>query len=255
MGGLQKEIPVAFWTFLIGGCALAGLPLVTAGFFSKDLIIWQAWSAQGGHPVFWIAGMAGALLTSLYTFRLIFRVFFGPLGTPVTRRFGYLMTVPLVTLAFFAVVAGYLKAPLLTFLHSALPSTVEARSGGLTETSSEAIAAVVFLAGVYFAYLFHLKNRRLADSLVANPVGSALRQWWFAGWGFDWIYDKVFVQPFVWAANINKSDFVDGFYTGVARLTDLCYRGLSDTQTGRVRWYAAAMAAGSILFLGMVLFL
>ena len=50
MGGLRKELPVAFWTFLAGGCALAGLPFITAGFFSKDLIIWQAWSAQGGHP-------------------------------------------------------------------------------------------------------------------------------------------------------------------------------------------------------------
>ena len=46
MGGLRKELPIAFWTFLAGGCALAGLPFVTAGFFSKDLIIWQAWSAR-----------------------------------------------------------------------------------------------------------------------------------------------------------------------------------------------------------------
>ena len=141
------------------------------------------------------------------------------------------------------------------FPPSALPATVEAHSGGLTETSSEAIAAALFLVGVYFAYLFHLKNRSLADSLVAGRVGSALHEWWFAGWGFDWIYDKVFVQPFVWITNINKSDFIDAFYTGIARLTDLFYRGLSDTQTGRVCWYAAAMAAGSVLFIGMVLFL
>jgi NADH-quinone oxidoreductase subunit L len=45
-----------------------------------------------------------------------------------------------------------------------------------------------------------------------------LHQWWFADWGFDWIYDKVFVQPFIWATQINKSDFVDAFYTGVARV-------------------------------------
>ena len=82
MGGLRKELPVAFWTFLIGGCSLAGLPFITAGFFSKDLIIWEAWSAEQGHPGFWIAGMIGALLTSLYTFRLIFRVFFGPWARP-----------------------------------------------------------------------------------------------------------------------------------------------------------------------------
>ena len=95
----------------------------------------------------------------------------------------------------------------------------------------------------------------MADSLVANSTGRALDQWWFSGWGFDWVYDKAFVQPFVWISQVNKRDFVDSFYTGVARLTDLLYRGLSGTETGRVRWYAAAMAGGSVVFVAVVLFL
>ena len=255
MGGLRKELPVAFWTFLIAGCSLAGLPFITAGFFSKDLIIWGALSAEQGHPGFWIAGIIGALLTSLYTFRLIFRVFFGPLGTPVTKRPGYAMTIPLLILAFLSIVGGYLKQPLLVFLHLVLPPTIEAPTGALTEIHSEAIAAIVFLIGVYFAYLFHLQKRSLADAMVANPVGRALHQWWFSGWGFDWLYDKAFVQPFIRAAEINKSDFIDAFYTGVARLTELFYRGLSETETGRLRWYTMGMAAGSVLFVVMVLFL
>ena len=255
MGGLRKELPVAFWTFLIAGCSLAGLPFITAGFFSKDLIIWGALSAEQGHPGFWIAGIIGALLTSLYTFRLIFRVFFGPLGTPVTKRPGYAMTIPLLILAFLSIVGGYLKQPLFDFLHLVLPPTIEAPTGALTEIHSEAIAAIVFLIGVYFAYLFHLQKRSLADAMVANPVGRALHQWWFSGWGFDWLYDKAFVQPFIRAAEINKSDFIDAFYTGVARLTELFYRGLSETETGRLRWYTMGMAAGSVLFVVMVLFL
>ncbi len=113
----------------------------------------------------------------------------------------------------------------------------------------------MFLIGLYFAYLFHLQKRSLADALIANPVGRTLHEWWFADWGFDWIYDKTLVQPFIWAAQINKSDFVDAFYAGVAGLTELFYRGLSRTETGRVRWYAAGMAIGSVLFLAMVLFL
>ena len=255
MGGLRKELPVAFWTFLIAGCSLAGLPFITAGFFSKDLIIWEAWSANHGHPGFWIAGVFGALLTSLYTFRLIFRVFFGPVSTPVTKRPGYAMTIPLVILAFLSIVAGYLKQPLLGFLDSVLPATIATHTGSLTEIRCEAIVALAFLIGLYFAYLFHLGKRSLSEALVRNPVGSRLHQWWFAGWGFDWIYEKVFVQPFIWAAQTNKSDFVDAFYTGVAQLTELFYRGLSRTQTGRLRWYAAGMAVGSVLFLAMVLFL
>ncbi len=255
MGGLRKELPVAFWTFLIGGCALAGLPFVTAGFFSKDLIIWRTWSAEGGHPAFWIAGMLGALLTALYTFRLIFRVFFGPLGIPVTKRPGYAMKIPLMILALLAIVSGYAKGPLLGFLHSALPETIEGNAGGLTETGSEAIAGVLFLTGLYFAYLFHLQKRNLAEVLLASPVGRALDKWWFAGWGFDWLYDQAFVKPYVWISNVNKSDFVDAFYTGLARISDLTYRWLSSTETGHVRWYAAGMAAGSVLFIAMVLFL
>ncbi len=129
MGGLRKEMPVAFWTFLIAGCSLAGLPFITAGFFSKDLIIWQTWSAERGHPGFWIAGMLGALLTALYIFRVIFRVFFGSLGTPVTKQPGYRMTIPLLILAFLSIVGGYLKNPLLRFLHLALPQTIELMRG------------------------------------------------------------------------------------------------------------------------------
>jgi NADH-quinone oxidoreductase subunit L len=199
--------------------------------------------------------MAGALLTALYIFRLIFRVFFGPLGIPVTKRPGYAMTLPLMLLAFFSVVGGYLKAPILRFLNSALPPAIEARTAGLSEFGSEAIAAGVFLIGIYLAYLFHLQKRSLADSLVANPIGLALQQWWFADWGLDWIYHKLVVQPFVWISLVNKSDFVDSFYTGIARLADLLYRGLSSTETGRVRWYTAAMAGGSVVFLAVVLFL
>jgi len=144
---------------------------------------------------------------------------------------------------------------LLGFLHLSLPQTVESHAGGLTEGLSEVIAGSLFLVGLYFAYLFHLKKRSLAEDLTANPLGHALHELWLADWGFDWMYDKAFVRPFVWIAQINKADFVDAFYTGVARLSELFYRGLSATETGRVRWYAAGMAAGSVLFVAVVLFL
>jgi len=252
MGGLRRELPITFWTFLIAGCSLAGLPFITAGFFSKDLIIWQSLSAEQGRFVFWLAGMLGALLTSLYIFRVIFRVFFGPLQTPVTKRPGYAMTVPLLLLAVLSIVGGYVKEPLFAFLHSALPRAIES-SAFITELQSEAIVAIVFLIGLYFAYLFHLQKRNLADALVANPIGRTLDQWWFAGWGFDWIYDKTFVQPFIWIAEINKRDFIDGFYTGIARLSEFFYRALSETETGRIRWYTFGMAAGSVFFIVVVL--
>ncbi len=64
MGGLRRRLPVVFWTFLAGSASLAALPLVTAGFYSKDLILWAAWSSAAGGPWLWAAGAIGALLTA-----------------------------------------------------------------------------------------------------------------------------------------------------------------------------------------------
>src|SRR5579864_7235180 len=59
MGGLRRTIPITFWAFLISGCALAGLPLITAGFYSKGMILWGVWSSPQGAPALWIAGLVG----------------------------------------------------------------------------------------------------------------------------------------------------------------------------------------------------
>ncbi len=75
MGGLRKTLPLVYACFLVGGAALAALPLLTAGFFTKDEILWEAMA--NGHLKLMVAGLVGAFMTSLYTFRLIFIVFHG----------------------------------------------------------------------------------------------------------------------------------------------------------------------------------
>lgn len=255
MGGLRTELPATFWTFLIAGCSLAGLPFVTAGFFSKDLIIWSAWSAPQGNPVFWACGMIGALLTALYIFRLIFLVFFGEAKTPVSKRPGPAMTVPLFTLAVFAVGAGYLKGPVLAFLRTALPSTIEGRQVAISETGSEAIAALIFVAGVYLAFRWFFHKEGSEASVAANPFGDAVRAFWFADWGFDWFYDRTLVRPFLWLSRFNKGDSIDAAYSGLAGLCELFYRGLSRTENGRMRWYAAWITVGSVMFVAIILFI
>ena len=164
------------------------------------------------------------------------------------------MKIPLLVLAVLAIVGGYLKQPLFALLHSALPATIESHAGGFTETGSEAVAGLLFLLGLYLAYVFHLQKRSLSDSLVANPLGHALDQWWFAGWGFDWIYDKAFVQPFLWILTSTRAILSTHSISESGAWLSL-YRWLSSTETGRVRWYATAMAAGAVLFIAMVLFL
>ena len=71
----------------------------------------------------------------------------------------------------------------------------------------------------------------------------------------DWLYERVFVRPILWFVRVDKSDFVDYIYSGIALITELLYHGVRKSETGRLRWYAAGIAAGSIIFLAVVLFL
>ena len=111
MGGLRRRLPLTFWTFLIGAAAMSGVPFITSGFYSKDWILWSAWSSPLSHRWIWFGALLGTLLTGLYSFRLIFRVFFGEVRTPPSGEPGVAMRVPLVVLAFFAVTVGFLEIP------------------------------------------------------------------------------------------------------------------------------------------------
>ncbi|HVA01184.1 MAG TPA: NADH-quinone oxidoreductase subunit L [Terriglobia bacterium] len=263
MGGLRKELPVAFWTFLAAGCSLAGLPLITAGFYSKGLIIWDTWSSAQGSHALWIAAVLGVLLTSLYTFRLIFVVFFGEAKTHVSKRPGLRMMVPCVTLAVLSIVGGFLDTPAFLgnvhsftdFMHLALPVITERPAGGMSEVLSESIVTLAFVIGLYLAYFFFVQKREYAEALTAPAISKALHRFWSSDWGMDWLYERVFVRPVIWIAKVDKRDFVDDIYTGIAGLTELLYYGVRSTETGRVRLYAAGIAVGSIIFIAVVLFL
>jgi NADH-quinone oxidoreductase subunit L len=91
--------------------------------------------------------------------------------------------------------------------------------------------------------------------MVENPAGRALHRFWFSDWGMDWLYDRLFVRPVVWIARVNKADIVDSIYEGLASLTTFCYRILSLTETGKLRWYAAWIAGGTVTFVALVMFL
>ena len=166
MGGLRRQMPLAFWCFLAGACSLSALPLVTAGFYSKGLILSGVW--QSGRAGFWLwtAAMAGALLTSVYTFRLVFIVFFGEAKARVVKVPGPRAAIPLVVLAFLSVAGGFVNIPSFfgvrgsmffdSFLASALPPFAPPLPE--TELLLEAVAAIVSLAGIYLAYFFFLSS-------------------------------------------------------------------------------------------------
>jgi NADH-quinone oxidoreductase subunit L len=256
MGGLWKRLPVAFWTFLIAGCSLAGLPLITAGAFSKDWILWGAASAAQGSTRLWVAALVGVLFTSLYTFRMIFLVFFGESHTPVTKKPGAAMLIPCIVLAFLSIAGGYIRIPFAHFLEEVLPWTTRAAAAvPISESASATAAGLVFLLGLLLAWFFILRRPSLTKSLATNPAGAALHRFWFSDWAMDWLYDRIFVRPVLWIAQIGKGDVIDGSYDGLALLTQGGWRALCSTQSGKLRWYAAAIAGGTIIFIAVVLFL
>ena len=263
MGGLRRVIPITFWAFLISGCALAGLPIITAGFYSKGMILWGAWSSPQSGPVLWIAGLVGVLLTSLYIFRVIFVAFFGEVQIPVEHPPRLAKNLSMVVLSVLSIGAGWVNLPaylgnklwLDDLLHTSLPVVAEKQLGWMTEGWSEGIITAAFVLGMLLAYELYLRHRGATRPLTENALGRAIHEFWSADWGFDFLYDKVFVAPVVWFAQVDKRDIIDKFYDGLAVLSRACYRALSATESGRLRWYAASIVGGTVVFVFIVLLL
>jgi NADH-quinone oxidoreductase subunit L len=138
------------------------------------------------------------------------------------------------------------------FVRSVLPEAVTSHDPAESELLFQIIASLTSLAGIFLAYLLFLKNRKTVDIMVKTRAGAAVHAFWSSGWGFDWLYDTLFVRPFVWAARINKSDFIDLVYRGIAWLSRYLHLAASRTQSGKVRWYAMGIAVGAVVILGIV---
>jgi NADH-quinone oxidoreductase subunit L len=262
MGGLRKRLPLTFWVFLIGAASLSALPLITAGFYSKDLILWKAWSSPMGGKGLWAAGFLGAFITSIYAFRMVFITFFGEAKMELSSQPRAHMKIPLVILAVLSIIGGFLELPeslgnlplFSKFMQHVFPGDSFKYAGVASEMMLQIIASAASIAGVFIAYVLFIGRPQYAESLSRTSAGSSLERLWFSGWGFDRLYDILFVQPFVWLIQINRDDFIDLFYTGIAAINQILNAVLSATQTGNIRWYAMGIAAGAVVFLGIVMF-
>jgi NADH-quinone oxidoreductase subunit L len=259
MGGLRRPLPLTFWTFLIASASLAALPLISSGFYSKDRIIWQALAAARGGGWLWAASLAGALLTSVYTFRMVFLTFAGPLRKTEGRRPGPAMNIGLLGLAGLTLVAGFLQTPdflggvhrFSAFLGRALPATVEAGGRPVSEILAASLSGGLALLGLALAYWWYGRAPDFPAAVLRSPMGRRLHRFWFGGWGFDRLYDWLLVRPYVFLARLNRKDIVDTFFDGLAGLGRAGHRLLGRTQNGRVRTYAAGLALGAAILLAM----
>ncbi|MGR8998115.1 MAG: NADH-quinone oxidoreductase subunit L [Gammaproteobacteria bacterium] len=245
MGGFRKAMPVAFWSFLIGGSALAALPF-TSGYYSKDEILMAAFAVS---PGLWAAGCLGALITGIYSFRLVFVVFFGPQRAEVKEVIGWRMILPLVVLCMLALFGGILSV-LQIPLESVFQLPVE---GG--EHHGFSLVRVVTIAGpitgLAIAVLFYLTGTFSTQRLNAVHWLKLLQQFWFSGWGMDGFYNALMVRPFKRIAELNKNDVVDSAYLGIAQISMGFHYLASASQTGRLRWYAASMGFGAAVIIAI----
>ncbi|HEX9012903.1 MAG TPA: proton-conducting transporter membrane subunit, partial [Anaerolineaceae bacterium] len=234
MGGLRKKMPVTFWTFLIGGLALSGFPLVTAGFWSKDEIL--AGALSEGHIIVFITLGLAALLTAFYTMRQITLTF---LGEPRTTSAAHahetkpVMTLPLIVLAFFAVTAGWAGIQRsFPVLGGILPNWMEDFVGSMLirVPVSEIVlpsliplftSLVVSLGGLALGWAVYRNYRANQPDPLAVTFGKVytlLREKYY----FDQAYDFLFVRPAHWISDQFTARWldrgvIDGILHAVAR--------------------------------------
>lgn len=249
MGGLRKKLPFLYVCFLVGGGALAALPFVTAGFYSKDEILWEAFASH--HPGLLVSGLVGALLTALYTFRLIFVVFHGEASRQdVHEGRGVPYFLPLGLLLLLSTFVGALIHPPLAGVFKG--GVVHA--GGNASQIIEAISGAVVIVGIFLSMRLFLGDRGLVITLSDSVLGKTLVQLWYSGWGFDWLYDQMFVKPYLWVVRLLRSDAAYLVVALVVAVAHFGYGALSRLGNGRVRWYAASIAGGAALLMWLAIY-
>jgi NADH-quinone oxidoreductase subunit L len=263
MGNLRKKMPITFWTFLIGALALSGVPPFS-GFYSKDSILAQALDKGRdnpwfGYPLFGVAVFVAAL-TAFYTFRLFFVVFFGKEKSKAAshaHESPLVMTLPLVALAVFAAVGGFIGiwnnyGSQFIAGHETL-SAVQQVLEPLKNIGPMLAGLAAAAVGIFLA--FSLYKNVTADPLPARLGGlaTAMKNKFY----FDELYEATFIRAhdFI-AAVMDAIDrwFVEGFCIGLVRGgTDFTGRALRLVQTGNLQTYAFLFVLGVAAVLYFVL--
>ncbi|MBI3451396.1 MAG: NADH-quinone oxidoreductase subunit L, partial [Rhodospirillales bacterium] len=262
MGGIWRQVPVTYILMWIGSLALAGVPFF-AGYYSKDVILESAWGAHSGvgNTAFWL-GIAAAVMTAFYSWRLLFMTFH---GAPRADRHvmehvhesPMVMLLPLYVLAIGAVFAGWVGFELFIdrgeeFWRQSilvLPGHDSIAAGHHAPGWVKALPIAASIVGIGVAYGMYIRNPAL-PGLLAARVG-ALYRFLLNKWYFDELYDRVLVLPSL-ALGIGfwkKGDgaVIDGLGPdGVAANTLRLARRASALQTGYIYHYAFAMLIGVV---------
>ncbi len=273
MGGLKKYMPVTWATFLIGAIAIAGIPPF-AGFFSKDEILWYAFSSDLGSPVLWVLGALGALMTAFYMFRLVYLTFYGkerfdhhrlhPHEAPKT------MTVPLIVLAFLSVVGGFLGVPAAlgggniigewlepVFAPAHRTLMLSGHGSHTAEYILMTLSVLIAGAGIYLARRWYFEQPGVPNAIAAR-FPRIYRVLWNKYY-VDEAYDAAIVRPilktsdaFLW--KVFDVKVIDGAVNGSGWVTQIVASWLRKIQTGVAQSYAVLLVGGILVVVSALLF-
>ncbi|MGE3261289.1 MAG: NADH-quinone oxidoreductase subunit L [Bacteriovoracia bacterium] len=260
MGGLQKYMPITYWTFVVGTLAISGVPIFS-GFFSKDEILWQTFSSPlGGLPLY-IVGLATAGLTATYMGRLVCLTFLGKnRSTEEVRHHLHesppLMTVPLIILAALAALGGFLSVPhflgghsIPNYLEHLLEGIVPASQGHGTlamEWGLMLVSVVVAVGCLFLAKTLFLSK---PESREEGPLFSFL----YNSYYLNEFYEALVVRPihafsvFLW--KMVDVVVIDGAVLLTAKVSKISGRTLRLMHTGRLEHYLTALMLGMLVFL------
>jgi len=259
MGGLRQFMPRTCWAFLVGSLALVGI-FPFAGFFSKDSILAAAMERGTYGYVLWIVGLAGTFLTGLYTFRLLFLVFWGEPSAFVREHFhaikrdvvGVSMASTVALLTVLSLIGGWLQFaplwhPVETWLQTVAEPVVTPTSW--QEGISSALAVVLGLAGIYVAWLVYGARR------VTVPHFAFAQRTLEHKFYFDELYDALFYRPAVRIAHACRRWIEEPLISDSGRELGEDTRDVGGlvarVQTGLLRTYALAIAS-SVAVLAIV---
>jgi NADH-quinone oxidoreductase subunit L len=252
MGGLRSVLPRTWVAFLVGAAALSGIPPLS-GFFSKDSILASALAEGTYGRVLLVAGLVGAFLTGLYTFRMVFIVFGGEMSAyarehlhrPDRSEPWLWMGATVAALTVLSIVGGWIQIPgvwhpFADFLEPAVEPLFEPT--GTQDAIASALAVSLGIAGIAVAWWLYAAHARPVPR--SRALQTVLERKFF----FDDAYDWVFYRPAVWVARAFRSlveqPLIAGSLTGVAFSARRAGGEVADTQTGLVRAYAIMLAAG-----------
>ncbi|MGH9731901.1 MAG: proton-conducting transporter membrane subunit, partial [Candidatus Acidiferrales bacterium] len=269
MGGLWKKIPWTYATMLAATLAISGAPLFS-GFFSKDEILFAAYAGPNANHALWGLGIAGALLTACYMFRLIFLTFHGKPRYDEhhvhVHESPKVMLAPLVILAILAVIGGWLALPtywggrdyfkdflapifnssweLAAKLH---PDWVEPAHS--LELQMTGIAVLVGLIGFLIAWYLYIRRPGLPAKIARSfhPIYQLLWRKYYV----DELYGAVIIGPLIWISRnvlwkVIDLGLIDGTVNGLAFLSRESGSGLRHMQSGNTRSYAAWVVVGAV---------